>query len=117
VYEGKQLSPYYVIRVATKLSQTGLILPRRSLPGTPPSSPISIITPNVISCFVDGSYSNATDGGHGGAAMVIKKGDEMIEYTAQPFLAISALHSEVRAVSLAVQAIKESQIESRCHSN
>jgi Reverse transcriptase-like len=110
VYEWKQLSPNYVVRVATELSQTGLTLPRRCLPRTLSSSPISIITPNVISCFVDGSYSHATDGGHGRAAMVMKKGDEMIEYTAQPFLAISALHSEVRAVSLAVQALQSANL-------
>jgi ribonuclease HI len=42
--------------------------------------------------------------------MVMKKGDEMIEYTAQPFLAISALHSEVRAVSLAVQALQSANL-------
>jgi ribonuclease HI len=42
--------------------------------------------------------------------MAMKKGEKLIEYTAQHFPAISALHSEVRALSSAVQAIKAANL-------
>jgi hypothetical protein len=55
VYEGKQLFPASVLRVASDLSQTGLSLPKKLVSNLMPT----LLIINVISYFVDGSYLHA----------------------------------------------------------
>jgi ribonuclease HI len=58
-------------------------------------------------CFVDGSFSNTGNVGYGGAAVVWKEGEQLIQYVAQHFDAISPLCVELKAIFVGNKALPD----------
>jgi len=102
IYEGKPASPLKAVRLALDLSNMGLTLPIRSIQQ---QGNIEVLSDQstYIHCFVDGSYSDNGSGQKGGWALVLRKGQELIQYEAGASATISPLHSEITAVQMATQ--------------
>jgi hypothetical protein len=109
LYEGKNASPMSVLRMVSEYTNCGLSLPSKCIPVTQRVVSVSWDS-NDYCCFVDGSFTD-TKGGHGGAAAILKQSEQLISYNVVYFQASSPLHTEVQAISFAVQEIKSRRMD------
>jgi ribonuclease HI len=95
--------------MAKEYANTGLTLPAKYTPAPQQVLPVSWQSYDYC-CYIDGPFSMA-DGGQGGAVAILKQGEHLISYSVEYFQALSPLHSEVQAISLAVREIQLMELD------
>ncbi|KAJ4812794.1 Ribonuclease H-like superfamily protein [Rhynchospora pubera] len=112
VFEGKKVSPFMVLSSASNLTFTMRIAPvavpaRRQI--------LTTIVPNSpFICYSDASWVSHEEGGVGLAAVVFTNNRLLVQYELRVTAASSPFHSEVLALSMAVQMILSNNINDCC---